>query len=165
MKNLLTLAFLLTVGLYSNSFGQWIPGPPPAGYYPIYRLYNHSLGKHLLTSTIEAQNLQSSGWVNETLMGYSKQSGSIPIYRFYSNASGHFFSTNATTPSGYVFEGIAAYGASGAGPLADGMGRAIYKYTRKKGGVRHLYTSSYGEMGGGNADWLYEGIAFYLFIL
>lgn len=163
----LTFALLLTLGLYSNSFGQWIPGPPPAGLAPIYRMYNNSTSKHHLASTIEAQNLTSySGtpWINEGLMGWVSATGTNPIYRYYRHNIGHYFSMSSATPSGYVSEGSIGNGASGPIPLIGG-GRSVYQYVRIKGGSGHFYTTNYNELGGGNSSWRYEGVAFYLFIV
>ncbi len=167
MKNLIKigLALLLTLGIYSNSFGQWIPGPPPDGYYPIYRMYNNSTAKHHLASTIEAQNLTSySGtpWINEGLMGWVAATGTNPIYRYYKHNTGHYFSMSSSTPGGYISEGSIGSGASGPAP---GATRPIYQYVRIKGGTGHFYTTNYNELGAGNSSWRYEGAVFYLYLI
>lgn len=157
----LTFALLLTLGLYSNSFGQGTT--PPAGYSNLYRMYNSSTGKHLLAGQTEADNLTSYGgtpWINEGLMGLLNNSTGSPIYRFYSSSAGHYFSTSSTAPAGYVSEGMIGYGwTSGMTALAS----PVYRYVRIKGGTRHLYTTNYAELGAGNSSWRYEGIAFHLF--
>ena len=159
----LTVALLLTLGLYSNSFGQYPQDPPPAGYSSIYRMYNSSSGKHLLAGRTEADNLTSYGgtpWVNEGLMGFVNNTSGEPIYRFYSNSAGHYFSTNSTAPAGYVSEGLIGYGWSA--PMTA-LSTPVYRYVRISGGTKHLYTTNYSELAG-NPSWRYEGIEFHLFI-
>ena len=154
---------MLTLGIYSNSFGQG-SSTPPAGYSNLYRMYNSSTGKHLLAGQTEADNLTSYGgtpWVNEGLIGLTNNSAGIPIYRFYNNSAGHYFSTSSTAPSGYVSEGMIGYGwvAAMTAPAVP-----VYRYVRIKGGTRHLYTTNYSELGAGNSTWKYEGVAFSLFM-
>ncbi|MBB2146761.1 hypothetical protein GM921_14755 [Pedobacter sp. LMG 31464] len=162
----LAFTILFILGIYSTSFSQWIT-PPSAGYIPLFRLYKTTNGKHHLASTIEMQNLTSTlggGWINEGLMVFLKESGTNPIYRFYSpSGDNHYFSTSSVIPAGYISEGMIGYGASG--PIPVDAGKSVYRYLRIKGGSGHFYTTNYNELGGGNSTWSYEGIAFYLYYL
>ncbi len=177
MKNLIKLGFalLLTLGIYSNSFGQWWAEPVPAGKIPIHRIVNISTGRHLLCSTLEAKNLTTSSgtaWIYESKLGYLRDNSAlgIPVYRFYRHASkAHFFSTNSTPPSGYVSEGIIGYTSTDPIPAnpcdADSMvcsKVAVFRYARLTGWSGHVYTNRYSELGAGNSTWLYEGPVFWL---
>lgn len=167
MKNLSKLSFVLlfTLGIYSNSFGQGTP-TPPAGYSILYRMYNSSTAKHLLAGQTEADNLTSYGgtpWVNEGKIGFLNNSLGVPIYRFYRNGYGHYFSTNSSAPSGYISEGLIGYGNTSAGMVLPYPPIGVHCYVRIKGGSGHFYTTNYSELGGGNSTWRYEGVAFYLY--
>lgn len=122
----------------------------------------------MLARIQEANSLTSLGnspWVNEGAMGLLREYGGNPIYRFYKNGTGHFFSLNSTPPYGYISEGLIGYSAPNAGPIIpNNFGVSIYRYARIKGGSGHVYTNNYAELGGGNASWLYEGVAFYFFL-
>ncbi len=84
----------------------------------LYRLYNHLVTNHLLTTSgVEVQIVQSQGYVYEAQIGYcapSQLHGSmIPLYRLWSSVhTDHFYTTSAAERDyavsnlGYVSEGM-----------------------------------------------------------
>lgn len=94
----------------------------------LYRAFDPLSGAHILTANFDEYNsLPDSGWQQEGRVGYvysSSFSNAIPIYRSFNSTIGDFlFSksyTEATTSSGYSYEGVAFYT-----PNSDNKSRVI----------------------------------------
>jgi len=126
--------------------------------------YWHSVGNHFLytTSTTEAPK----GYVFQTYIGKG-QYGDVAIGRWYNPSTGDRLLTITdevkNNPS-WVFEGT--IGLATITPQNQGSlfgTQPVYRY-RKYNGGRHLFTRDFNEVGLGNSYWIYEGIAFHIFI-
>lgn len=134
------------------------------------RLYSAHWGVHMLADTDEAYDI-AHDWITsastyayayESLLGYvqdTQEAGTVPLHRYFrSSNKDHYFTTGSITPAGYVYEGVQGYvytaPATGLVP--------IYGYSPYSGPADHVYSKNYGELGGGNSHWRYEGIVFYV---
>ena len=85
----------------------------------LYRAFYPPNGSHILTTNFNEYNsLPNSGWQQEGTVGYVGENSSsflnaIPIYRSFNSTTGDFlfskYYSEATTASGYNYEGIAFY--------------------------------------------------------
>jgi subtilisin-like proprotein convertase family protein len=148
-------------------------------YKPVYRFWSPKTGRHFLTiSELEKNkliNLFSSSWTYEGPLFYAfdtPQSGTLPVYRFWSNKSlSHFYTMKEsertkllTPPTSWVDEGIKfyAYPAESGDPQPIGT-RPVYRFWGLKSGS-HVFTikeSERDKLTNMPTAWKYESIAWY----
>jgi hypothetical protein len=155
----------------------------------IYRMY-YTDGRHFYTSSaVEKYNLLQSNknhslpstnfwanlwpfgspdrfWLDENVLGKAYKSsvlGTVPLYRYFNKSSGdHMYTIDPNEGSnlltiGFVAEGISGYvyGSQVTNTIP------VYRYLSNNS-HGHFYTYDYGELGGGNSGYRYEGVAFYV---
>lgn len=106
-----------------------------------------------------------SDYTFQMSLGKASSGGTAAIGRYYNPSTGDRLLTVSNEVSNnpsWVYEGNIGYGWTTpqiSGSLSDT--HPVYRY-RKYDGGRHLFTTDYNEVGGGNSYWIYEGIAFHL---
>jgi hypothetical protein len=149
---------------------------------PVYRLYNQLNGKHFFTIDRAEKNYALATWpwafVDEGIKYYTyaedSQPGTLPVYRFWSEALGtHFYTIDEAEKNRLVndepfkwfwaLEGPAFYAwAEGSQPAGA---KAVYRFWNNGTGS-HFYTASTSERDKllttpASWFWAYEGVAFY----
>ncbi len=132
---------------------------------PLYRYYNNNSGQHFYAIDWgELGGGGHDGWVYEGVECYvdpSQRSGEVPLHRYFSGQSGHFYTTNfaelGNGDGNYTYEGVECYVFNSQVPTTV----PLYRYYN--GSVGHFYTTDFGELGGGNSDWSYEGVQCYVY--
>jgi len=112
------------------------------------------------------------GYVYEGVMGYVPLgagcvSNILPIHRYWNGSATDRFYTRAFEELGYggngwTYEGV-TIAMTGASQYAFGVPSIpMYRYFSPTW-TDHFYTTNFGELGRGNAEWLYEGSLGYIF--
>jgi hypothetical protein len=156
----------------SSALIQYTADGASAGYqlwdkvYPYAALHRYlvSTGQHFYTTT-PAEISGLPGYVDEGALGYVHNvaaPGTLPLYRYrYTGpGGGHFYSTNENEVSNdpaWQAEGVAGhvYTSTAAGRVP------VHRY-RSTTRVEYFYTQNDTELGAGNSNWVYEGIAYYV---
>ncbi len=149
------LPFTLHVGLNDGVFAV-----TPKDIVPLHRYLQTNLGDHFYTTNYDELREGGGEWVKEGVachISSSQGPGMVPLYRYLLDESRyHFYTTNYNelgaegleSTQGFVFPSQAP----GTVPL--------HRYQSDQDG--HLYTTWYGELGGGRDGWRYEGVQAYV---
>ncbi|MEK7599206.1 MAG: hypothetical protein AAB474_02005 [Patescibacteria group bacterium] len=166
---------------YTLSTSETPPQIPPAdstsppktlpAKFPLYRLYNPAILKHLYTINENEKNylIKNSGWVYENVAGYlyeTQQTETYPLYHLYNPVSfDHLYTMSsaekkAAENAGYVYQAVSGYlystQQSGTAPF--------YRMFSVPGG--HFYTMNAAEKNNAtqNLGYIYEGITGFMHV-